>query len=127
TGDVAASAIAALDQGTPGEVYNICGECMTHQEANAIVSEEAGITHFRINVPAWPMIGLAYLWTALSEYTRVEPYYPLNLRSYIFNNWRVSSEKARQALGFSPISFREGVRRTLNWYREIGVWKPKSR
>jgi len=125
-GDVAASIVAALRKGRPGEVYNICGDPLTHVEANHIVSDEAGITHFRINVPGWSMIALAHLWTALSEYTRVEPYYPLNLRSYVFNNWRVSSDKARRELGFSPISFREGARRTLAWYRQIGVWKGRK-
>ncbi len=126
-GDVAASIAAALRKGRPGEVYNICGDSLTHVEANHIVSDEAGITHFRINVPGWSMIALAHMWTALSEYTRVEPYYPLNLRSYVFNNWRVSSDKARRELDFNPISFREGARRTLAWYREIGVWKPGKR
>jgi nucleoside-diphosphate-sugar epimerase len=124
-GDVAASILAALKCGRPGEVYNICGETLTHHEANHIVSDEAKITHFRINVPGWSMIALAHLWTALSEYTRVEPYYPLNLRSYVFNNWRVSSDKACRELGFQPISFREGARRTLAWYRGAGIWKPR--
>jgi dihydroflavonol-4-reductase len=122
-GDVAESILLALAHGTPGEVYNICGETLTQREANRIVSEEAGISPFRLNVPGWSMVALATLWTALSEYTNVEPYYPLNLRSYVFNNWHVSSEKARRDLHFAPISFREGVRRTLDWYREIGVWK----
>ncbi len=126
-GDVAASIVEALDKGRPGEVYNICGETMTHHEANHIISDEAGISHWRINVPGWSMIALAHLWTALSEYTRVEPYYPLNLRSYVFNNWRVSSEKACLELGFQPISFREGVRRTLKWYQDAGIWKPRRR
>lgn len=124
-GDVAASILNALVRGTPGEVYNICGETLHHHEADAIVSEEAGISPFRLNVPSWSMIALARLWTTLSEYTRMEPYYPLNLRSYVFNNWRVSSDKACRELGFKPITFREGVRHTLNWYREIGVWKPR--
>jgi nucleoside-diphosphate-sugar epimerase len=123
--DVAASILAALERGRPGEVYNICGETMTHHEANDIVSEEAGITRFRLNVPGWSMIALASLWTALSEYTHSEPYYPLNLRSYVFNNWRVSSEKAKRDLGFSPVSFRDGVRATLAWYREAGIWTPR--
>jgi 2-alkyl-3-oxoalkanoate reductase len=124
-GDVAASIIAALKLGRAGEVYNICGETLTHHEANHIVSDEAGITQFRINVPGWSLIALAHVWTALSEYTRVEPHYPLNLRSYVFNNWRVSSDKACRELGFQPISFREGVRRTLAWYREARIWKPR--
>ncbi len=126
TGDVASSILAALERGVPGEVYNICGESITHHEANHIISDEAGITHFRINVPGWSMVALAYLWTALSEYTRVEPYYPLNLRSYVFNYWRVSSEKACRELGFQPIPFREGTRRTLAWYREAGIWRPRK-
>jgi dihydroflavonol-4-reductase len=127
TGDVAASILSALHLGRAGEVYNICGETMTHHDANNIVSEEAGISKFRINVPGWSMIAVARLWTALSEYTKVEPYYPLNLRSYVFNNWRVSSEKAKRELDFQPISFREGVRRTLAWYQEVGIWQPRHR
>lgn len=124
-GDVTASIVAALERGTAGEVYNICGETMTHNQANAIISDEAGISHFRLNVPGWSLIGLAHLWTALSEYTGVEPYYPANLQSYVFNNWRVSIDKACRELGYAPISFREGVRRTLDWYVQAGIWKPK--
>lgn len=127
TGDVAAAAIAALSKGRPGEIYNICGETMTHHDADEIISEEAGIRHFRLNVPGWSMIALAYLMTRLSEITHVEPYYPLNLRSYVFNNWQVSSDKARRELDFQPISFREGVRRTLEWYQQMGIWRPRRR
>jgi nucleoside-diphosphate-sugar epimerase len=123
--DVAASILCALDQGRAGEVYNICGETLTHHEANTIISQEAGIPYFRLNVPGWSMIALAHLWTALSEYTHTEPYYPLNLRSYVFNNWRVSSDKARRELGFAPIAFRDGVRATLDWYHAEGIWKPR--
>jgi len=126
-GDVAAAILSALERATPGEIYNICGESLHHREVDQIVSEESGIGRFRLNIPSWSMIALARVWTALSTYTRIEPYYPLNLRSYVFNDWHVTSDKARRELGFTPISFREGVRLTLNWYREIGVWKPHHR
>ena len=125
-GDVAASAISALTLGKAGEVYNICGETMAQHEANNIVSEEAHISRFRLNVPGWSMIALASAWTALSEYTHIEPYYPLNLRSYVFNYWRVSSDKAKRELNFQPISFRDGVRATLDWYYREGIVKPRQ-
>ncbi|MCC7206724.1 MAG: NAD-dependent epimerase/dehydratase family protein [Anaerolineae bacterium] len=121
-GDVAAGIVAALTLGRPGETYNLSGESIRHRDANRIVSEEAGIHPFRLSVPGWSMIALAAAWTALSRLTRVEPYYPLNLRSYVFNDWTVSSDKARRELDFRPLNFREGVRRTLAWYREQGVW-----
>lgn len=119
--DVAECAIAALERGKPGQIYHVCGDPLSHREANRIVSEEAGISPFRLNVPGWSMVALASLWTALSTLTRVEPYYPITLRGYVFNDWRVSSEKARRELAFTPTDFREGVRRTLAWYREVGI------
>jgi dihydroflavonol-4-reductase len=122
-GDVAQGIVLALGRGVPGEVYNLCGSPLTHTQVDAIVSEEANISKFRLDIPGWPMILLAWVWTWLSEYTRIEPYYPLNLRGYIFNDWRVSSDKACRELGFSPTPFREGLRQTLEWYREIGFWK----
>jgi nucleoside-diphosphate-sugar epimerase len=120
-GDVAAGIVAALTMGRPGETYNLSGESIGHRDANRIVSEEAGIRPFRLSVPGWSMIALAAAWTAVSRLTRVEPYYPLNLRSYVFNDWIVSSEKARRELGFRPIDFRDGVRYTLGWYRQQGI------
>jgi len=116
-GDVARSAISALERGRPGEIYNVCGDPLTHNNANAIVSEEAGITSFRLDVPGPLMIGLARAWSALARVTGVEPYYPINLRHYVFADWHVSSQKAREELGFRPTPFRQGARDTLRWYR----------
>jgi dihydroflavonol-4-reductase len=119
-GDVAAAIRNALTYGSIGEIYNICGNPLTHNEANRIVSEEARITPWRINTPTWMMLTLARAWTWLSEYTGVEPYYPINLRYYVFNDWQTSSEKARDELHFRPTPFRVGTRLTLAWYREQG-------
>jgi dihydroflavonol-4-reductase len=120
-GDVAAGIVASLTRGRPGETYNMSGASLSHREANRIVSEEAGISPFRLSVPGWSMIALAAAWTALSRLTRVEPYYPINLRSYVFNDWIVSSEKAQRELGFQAVDFREGVRCTLDWYQRQGI------
>ncbi len=119
--DVARVAINALERGRCGEIYNVCGEPLTHNEINAIVSEEAGLPAFRLDVPAALMIGLARVWTWLSWLTGAEPYYPINLRHYVFADWPVSSQKAREELAFHPTPFREGARQTLRWYRS-GAW-----
>jgi dihydroflavonol-4-reductase len=119
-GDVAAACLNGLIYGEVGQTYNICGDPLTHQEANDIVSDEAGITHFRFNAPTRGMLTLAQLWTWLSALTGVEPYYPINLRSYVFNDWQTSSQKARDELHFRPTPFRTGARSTLDWYRAQG-------
>ena len=126
-GDVAAAALAALTNGMPGERYNICGDMLTHNAINAVVSQIAGISPFRLNVPGWSLIALAYAWTQLSRLTHVEPYYPLNLRSYVFSDWPIRVDKAVRDLGFAPIPFAEGARQTVDWYRAAGLWRgPKG-
>ena len=118
--DVASATISGLTQGEAGQIYNISGNPLTHNQANQIVSHLAGITTLRINVPASVMLTLARLWTGLSRLTQNEPYYPINLRTYVFNDWFTSNARAQEALGFTPTPFEEGARRTLRWYREAG-------
>jgi len=121
--DVARAILAALKQGRPGEVYNVAGESLTHREANRVISRLAGISPLRLNVPGWLMIAFAKAWTKLSERTGREPYYPINLAGYVFNDWRVSSAKARAELGFGPTPFEDGARQTLEWYWNTGFFR----
>lgn len=116
--DVAHAIELALKDGRPGHIYNISGQSLTHKEVNAIVSNMAGISHWRLNVPTRAVVSLAWVWTMLSRYTRREPFYPINMAPYVFQDWIVSSEKARQELGFTPTPFATGVEITLKWYWE---------
>ena len=120
-GDVARAAELALTQGRAGEVYNVCGPCLTHREVNETVDRVVGRRIRRVGVPAWGMVALARAWTWLSRFTHREPYYPIGLYPYVFYDWRVSIEKARRELGFEPTPFEEGVRATLEWYRGKGI------
>ncbi len=123
--DVATAALLALEHGTPGELYNISGDRLSHNQINAIVSDLAGISPFRIDIPSWSMLALAWAWTKLSALTRVEPYYPLNLRYYVFNDWPIRIDKACRDLGFVPTPFQEGAKHTLDWYEQSGLWRRK--
>jgi dihydroflavonol-4-reductase len=117
TADVAQGVLLGLKHGRAGEIYNICGESISHNQGNAIVSELADIYPWRLNVPKAAVMALAWAWTHLSRYTGREPFYPLNLRLYVFQDWQVSTAKAQRELGFRPTPFREGAAETLAWYR----------
>jgi nucleoside-diphosphate-sugar epimerase len=114
--DVANGIVAALQLGRSGETYNLCGEPLTHRAVTAIVSRLAGISALRLNVPATLMLRVAKWMTRRAESTGREPYYPIHLASYVFQDWRVSSLKAQQELGFIPTSFEDGAQQTLEWY-----------
>jgi dihydroflavonol-4-reductase len=119
--DVAAGIEAALTQGRAGEIYNLCGQSLSHNTVNDIVSDLTGISRWRLNIPVPAVLFLAHALTALSRFTRREPFYPANLAHYVFQDWFVSSHKAQQELAFRPTPFVEGARETLAWYRREGL------
>ncbi|MCS7252168.1 MAG: NAD-dependent epimerase/dehydratase family protein [Anaerolineae bacterium] len=112
---------AALSLGRVGEIYNVADRSRRHAEIYEIVARIAGTSAWRINVPALPMLVLAWAWTRLADLTGREPYYPLALASYVFYDWKISSEKAERELGFRPTPFEEGARQTLEWYWAQGI------
>ncbi|MBE0690985.1 MAG: hypothetical protein IH587_12775, partial [Anaerolineae bacterium] len=115
--DVAQAVLLALTRGRPGEIYNICDAPITHKDAYDIVCAEAKLWYPRLTLPDWAGIAAARVLESLAALTHREPFYPLNLRSYVYNYWRVSGEKARHELAFTPTPFAEGARRTIAWYR----------
>lgn len=115
--DVVQGIFKALERGRVGEVYNICGDWISHKDAFDLICREARLPWPRLPIPGWLGIAMSRFLTALSNLTHTEPFWPINLRSYVYNNWRVSSDKARRELGFVPTDFREGARRTIAWYK----------
>jgi len=119
-GDAAAAVETAVTRGRIGHVYNVSGESISHRQANQTVSRLAGKSSWRLNIPAALMINFARLLEILARFTQREPFYPLNLAPYVFEDWVVNSDMARCELGFRPLPFEEGARRTLDWYRSTG-------
>lgn len=117
-GDVARGILLAMQHGQVGEIYNICGEWISHRQAFDIICQEANIRWPRVPMPGWLDLPVAQVLEMVSGALGIEPFWPINmLRSYVHNNWRVSNEKARKVLNFEPTDFREGARRTIAWYR----------
>ena len=115
--DVAAGIIAALERGRSGEIYNLCDAPLSHRSAFDVVCAEANLRWPRISVPGWMGIATGRVMEGASRLTGREPFYPMNLRSYVYNDWRVTHDKAARELGFAPTPFIEGARRTIAWYR----------
>jgi nucleoside-diphosphate-sugar epimerase len=117
--DVTQAICNALDRGYSGEIYNISDHSISHRELNRMISSLAGISHWRLNVPSQIMIALASIMEGVAKITRREPFYPLNLRHYVFNDWKVSSIKAQKQLGFKPTPLKDGLKETISWYSQV--------
>ncbi len=103
-----------------GRTYILAGgEVTTLNELVGIIAEEADVAAPRVHVPVWPVWIAGAACEAVCAPFGIEP--PLYRRRVDFftKSRAFDITRARRELGFDPrVGLREGIRRTLAWYRE---------
>jgi nucleoside-diphosphate-sugar epimerase len=103
-----------------GRTYLLAGgEVTTLNELAALIAVEAGVKPPRLHAPVWPFWIAGALCEALCAPLGIEP--PLYRRRVDFftKSRAFDITRAREELGYDPkVGLREGIRRTLAWYRE---------
>jgi nucleoside-diphosphate-sugar epimerase len=105
-----------------GRTYILSGpEVTTLNELVAITAEVAGVKPPTLRLPVWPFWAAGAVCEALCRPFGIEP--PLYRRRVDFftKSRAFDSSLAKAEIGFAPkIGLREGIGRTLAWYREAG-------
>ena len=86
-----------------------------------LVAEGAGVPVPRLHLPAWPVWTAGAICEALCAPFGIEP--PLYRRRVDFftKSRAFDITRARTEIGYAPsIALSEGIRRTLEWYRNHG-------
>jgi nucleoside-diphosphate-sugar epimerase len=105
-----------------GRTYILAGaEVTTLNELIRIIAEVAGVEPPRRHLPVWPVWMAGAACEAVCAPFGIEP--PLYRRRVDFftKSRAFDISRARRELGYAPqVSLREGIRRTLEWYRTAG-------
>jgi nucleoside-diphosphate-sugar epimerase len=105
-----------------GRTYILAGaEVPTLNDLTALVAEEAGVPPPTLHVPAWPFWLAGAACEAVCAPFGIEP--PLYRRRVDFftKSRAFDISRAREELGYAPsVSLRDGIRRTLGWYKQQG-------
>lgn len=97
------------------------GEAPTLNELVKTVSDVAGVPTPRWHLPVWPFWAAGAVCEAVCVPLGVEP--PLYRRRVDFftKSRAFDISRARAEIGYSPsVDLRDGIRRTLDWYRHHG-------
>jgi nucleoside-diphosphate-sugar epimerase len=102
--------------------YILAGaEVTTLNELVALVAEIAGVRAPRMRWPVWPFWLAGAVCEAICVPLGIEP--PIYRRRVDFytKSRAFDITRARQEIGYNPhVTLRDGITRTLNWYREHG-------
>ena len=105
-----------------GRTYILAGaEVTTLNELTRLIAAEAGVVPPRLRLPVWPFWAAGAVCEAVCAPIGVEP--PLYRRRVDFftKSRAFDISRARAELGYNPqVDLREGIRRTLEWYRMNG-------
>jgi len=111
--------LCATVPGAAGRTYILAGpEVTTLNELVAIVATEAGVPPPRLHLPVWPFWVAGALCEAACAPLGIEP--PLYRRRVDFftKSRKFDISRACAEIGYAPkVGLREGVARTLAWYR----------
>ena len=103
-----------------GRTYILAGaEVTTLNQLIGIIADVAGVRVPRVHLPVWPFWAAGALCEAVCVPFGIEP--PIYRRRVDFytKSRAFDITRARAEIGYAPqVGLREGVRRTLAWYRE---------
>jgi nucleoside-diphosphate-sugar epimerase len=108
--------------GAAGRTYILAGaEVTTLDQLIAMIAEEAHVPKPWLRLPVWPFWMAGAACEAVCAPLGIEP--PIYRRRVDFftKSRAFDISRARAELGYAPkVSLREGIRRTLEWYRKAG-------
>ena len=109
----------AHERGVPGEGYILGGENLTFPELWVVIGEILGKEPPKRRIPLWLLKSAMAISRAVGG-----PSFPPDFFDMIGLNWNFNSAKAERELGWTPHTFREGMKETWAEYRAQG-WKAR--
>lgn len=116
--DVADGMILACEKGRCGESYILGGERITIREIYDTIAEVTGIRGWRVKIPRQVARAAAQLALPWYRMTRSKPVFTPQSLEIIFSNSNISWQKARQELGYSPMSLKLSIADAISWFKE---------
>lgn len=116
--DVVTGHMLAMEKGKAGERYILGGaENISYNHFFQVLSDEIKRNYFLLRLPVAIMLfGGNLVMLQYHLFKKIPIVTPAHIRKFTYN-WNVSIEKSKSQLGYSPLSFKESISKTVNWLK----------
>ncbi|MCK4630568.1 MAG: NAD-dependent epimerase/dehydratase family protein [Bacteroidales bacterium] len=116
--DVLDGLILAMKKGRSGERYIIGGQNLTYNEFFETLGKVIGKSRFMIKIPLKIIMFISGIQLYLAELTGKPPVItPVWVKKYC-HSWAISSNKAKNELGYQITPIHEGINKTMEWLKD---------
>lgn len=116
--DVVQGHILAMEKGRPGEKYILGGYNLSLGQFLEAVSKVTGRKGKRIRIPYAVLKTMAWGGRVRSKLLNKQPMVTSEYLRKLKYHWPVSSQKAKDQLGYQPRTLEEAIAKTVEWIRE---------
>lgn len=113
--DVVNGLLLACEKAKPGERYILGGENASFNELFDHIGKISSKKFKRLRVPTKLIHFFAYVFLGLGKLKIIKPPITPSWTKRYFYHWNISCEKARNDLGYDPVSLETGLKRTIKW------------
>jgi len=120
--------LAGKKKAALGEVFIINGsKPITVNELLKTLAREAGMELRLLHLPVWPMRFVGKIFGLVENVLHLPMPFSGQTVQLLTQSRPHSNEKAKRILGYHPrVSLKEGIAKTVAWYREIGFITPAA-
>lgn len=119
--DVATAACNALTKGRLGECYIAGNMNMTYKDGFAYIAEALGVRAPKIGMPRFVTVGFGGICSLVAAITGKAPDVSYKMAKIACADCYYSPEKAVSELDMPQSSVADGVRDSLEWFKEMGL------
>ncbi|MCF8346839.1 MAG: hypothetical protein K9G38_06475, partial [Bacteroidales bacterium] len=119
--DVAHAAANALSMGTLGECYITGGKNMSYRDSFRLIAETLDVKPPTLRMPRLMSVALGVFFSFVSAITRKPPAVTYRMARIGCEGCYYSPEKAIRELKMPQTPLEEGVRDSIDWFKERGM------
>ena len=116
--DIIDGHILAMKKARSGERYILGGENITYIDLIKLVDSESGKKSMIVRIPSAAMFTISWISLIITKITGIKPIITPGFIRKCLADWKVSSDKAKNELGYNPVSIEEGIRNTISWLKK---------